>query len=163
LNYLKFFKLIMVHKWFVFFECLKRGLIWRGIKHDIDKLFPKTFIIYTNYSYNNKNFKREKNGFYDPENDPIFLKLWVKHHRKNDHHWQYWTYIKNKEIKTLPMSKNAIIEMMCDWYGASMAFGRGGWETIPNWYKENKHLLIFHKKTKKEIELFLENIKINDK
>jgi len=42
---------IIRHKWFVFLECGKRGLVWRGITHDLSKLRPSEWAPYADYFY----------------------------------------------------------------------------------------------------------------
>ena len=40
---------LMEHKWFVLLECWKRGLIWRGLIHDLSKLRPSEVFGYASY------------------------------------------------------------------------------------------------------------------
>ena len=42
-NALRHFKLISLHKWYVFLFCCKAGIPWRGIKHDLSKYSPTEF------------------------------------------------------------------------------------------------------------------------
>ena len=37
---------IIRHKWYVFIECCKLGIIWRGIWHDWHKFLPGEFFPY---------------------------------------------------------------------------------------------------------------------
>lgn len=49
--YWKYFKYVLRHKWYVFLACLKYGLIWRGIVHDLSKFKPDEFIAYARFFY----------------------------------------------------------------------------------------------------------------
>jgi hypothetical protein len=43
-KHLRYASYIARHKWFVFVECARRGLIWRGIVHDWHKLLPEEWV-----------------------------------------------------------------------------------------------------------------------
>lgn len=53
-KYFKYFNYVLRHRWYVFLECVKLGIIWRGIIHDLSKFLPSEFIPYANYFYGNK-------------------------------------------------------------------------------------------------------------
>jgi len=61
-KYLKYLKYVLVHKYYVFIECFKVGLFWRGIMHDMSKFFPDEFLPYARYFYGeypgHKDYKR---------------------------------------------------------------------------------------------------------
>lgn len=48
---IKYLGYLLRHKWYVGIECFKRGLYWRGIKHDWSKFLPSEFVPYANYFY----------------------------------------------------------------------------------------------------------------
>lgn len=52
-KYLKYFNYVFRHKWFVFVECFKFGLLWQGLIHDWSKFLPDEFIAYANFFGNN--------------------------------------------------------------------------------------------------------------
>ena len=43
------FKLITKHRWIVFKLCLKAGLPWRGLVHDLSKYCPEEFFESSKY------------------------------------------------------------------------------------------------------------------
>lgn len=140
-------KYILKHKHFVFIECLKRGLLYRGIVHDMSKFSISEFIAYSNYFYNKDN----KKDMHVPGENIEFDNAWLKHIHKNDHHWQYWILKEDEDdVKVLPMSHEARSEMLCDWIGASKALGKGN--NTKKWYKTNKNNIILHNDTRKWIE-----------
>ena len=69
-KYFKYFHYIIRHKWFVFLECYKEGIIWRGITHDLSKFLPSEFFPYANHFYGEKNSDikkgRDESGYYKP-------------------------------------------------------------------------------------------------
>jgi len=40
-KYLIFLNYLIRHKWYVFVECCRYGVPWRGISHDMSKFFTK--------------------------------------------------------------------------------------------------------------------------
>jgi hypothetical protein len=146
INHFKYLKYILKHKYYVLIECFKNGIYWRGIAHDIDKFYPDEWISYVRFTYSG-NFHRDKTGYYNPVESPDegFIKAWFLHQKRNQHHWQYWILPQEEgKIKVLPMPKKVILEMMCDWVGASKANNRGGWEGVKIWYGANKNKMVFH-------------------
>ncbi len=54
-------------------------------------------------------------------------------------------------VKLTSMPHKYRLEMLCDWWGASMAQGYGG--KCKTWYKENKNKMQLHPETKKWVEI----------
>jgi len=148
------------HKWYVAKECIKSGLLWRGIIHDWHKFLPKEYFPYANhfcgplasrYDNGKGHFKPASTG------DEAFDLAWLQHQKMADHHWQYWTTPTEKgEVKAFRMDQEALLEMLCDWYGASMTQGHGGWKGVAGWYQENKDKMTLHSETRRTIETLLE-------
>jgi hypothetical protein len=125
--YWKYLKYVLRHKWFVFIECAKRGIIWRGITHDLSKFYPDEFIPYARYFYGNcpESFQTD------------FDKAWLKHIHRNPHHWQYWILREDDGgTKLIRPPLQYLKEMGCDWVGAGKAIT--GMDNITEWYDRNK-------------------------
>ena len=165
-KYLKYFKYVLTHKYFVMIECFKHGLYWRGIKHDWHKFLPSEYIPYAEHFYGEfgiKNSTRDKTGYYKPTDtgDVKFDHAWFLHQKRADHHWQYWILPEDEQgHKILKMSSSAITEMICDWYGASRA--QGSKSTVQDWYTVNGHKLQLHQESRIEIETILTLNKIKE-
>jgi len=155
-KYVQYLSYIVRHKYYVGKECFKVGLYWRGLKHDISKLMPREFFPYTDHFYNNKSRIRDKTGYYDPLMQPDAFKVaWLHHQSLNDHHWQYWVLPNDvHDITFIPMSDDAILEMICDWMGAAQAQGKSR-EDVVNWYDVNKNKLRMHFKSREKVEALL--------
>ena len=122
-NDLKYFKFLLLHKWYVFLECCELGIPWRGIKHDMGKFRPKAFRAYA------KRFAAG-NG-YENYDDTGYLYVFVDHLRRSQHHWQYWLYVRNNgEIRYLEMPDNAQKELLADLRGSSRHYGTD----VTNWF-----------------------------
>lgn len=150
---MKYFKRYTInllrHKWFVFLECCKKGIIWQGIIHDWSKFLPSEFVPYANHD-----FDKEKDGagYYKPTDtgDKAFDFAWLLHQKKNKHHWQWWVLPDdNGGEKILEMPRKYRLEMVCDWRGAGRAYGT---LDARRWYEANKNKMRFHPDTRAWVE-----------
>lgn len=137
-RYDKYLWYVIRHKWFVFIECCRYGLFWRGIKHDWSKFLPSEFIPYARHFYGPKPQKRDETGYYKPTDtgDPAFDFAWLLHQKRNRHHWQWWILPEDDGgEKVMPMGFCDVLEMIADWRGAGKA--QGAPDTL-KWYTKNK-------------------------
>ena len=128
-NYnIKYLKYLIKHKYYVTVECFKRGLYWRGLTHDLSKFLPDEFIPYMNFFYGkSKEFAQSQFDF-----------AWLKHQKRNPHHWQWWILKEDSgEYKIFEMSREYREEMLCDWHGAGKAI-MGKNSNTKEWYLKNK-------------------------
>jgi hypothetical protein len=155
-KHVKYLHYVLRHKWYVFVECCKMGIPWRGVVHDMSKLRPSEFFPYAQFFYGKGSVgrrARDKTGYYKPTDtgDRTFDFAWLLHQKRNDHHWQWWILPEDGGgTKVLPMSDAARKEMLCDWRGAGRAQGWGGNTVI--WYAKNKDKMSFHPDTRAWIE-----------
>ncbi len=158
-KYLKYIKYVIRHKWFVFVECCKYGLVFEGLFHDISKFLPSEFFPYANFFYGKNSKKpRDKTGYYKPTDtgDIKFDYAWLYHQKRNKHHWQYWILPEDEGgIKLMPMPDKYIIEMVCDWRGAGKAQGFTGKDEIAKWYLANKEKMQLNPETREKVENLL--------
>lgn len=150
LKYLKYFKYVVRHKYYVFLECCKHGIIWRGIMHDMSKFRPSEFIPYARYFYGDYP-PCTKYTFYEwrwygfvprrlfrEDIRRYFNKAWLLHIHRNPHHWQFWLLQEDDgPIKKLSIPTKYLKEMGCDWVGAGKAIT--GKNNIAEWYNANEH------------------------
>jgi len=83
--YAKYLWAVLRHKWFVFLECCKLGIPWRGIVHDLSKFLPSEFGPYAYYFYGPYPRDDEYKPKYVVE---AFNRAWLNHQHRNKHHWQ---------------------------------------------------------------------------
>lgn len=137
----KYLKTVLKHKWFVFLECAKRGLIWQGIFHDWHKFLPNEWFAYV------ENFQ----GTRTDEVKSNFIIAMNFHMNKAKHHWNYWVYLGyDEELIPLKMPKKHALEMFCDWLGASKAYT--GNSDCSEWYEMTKDKIVLHPETRKYVE-----------
>lgn len=150
-KYLKYFKYVFRHIWYVRKACWASGLYWQGLIHDFSKFRPDEFIPYANFFYTPP--KRNKTGYYKPTDtgDKAFDFAWLLHQKRNKHHWQFWLLPEDEGgLKILEMPHKYALEMLCDWWGASMALGYKG--KCKTWYEVNKGKMQLHPNTRKWVE-----------
>ena len=156
--HVKYLKYVFRHKWFVFRECCRHGLYWRGLVHDLSKFRWSEWLPYAQYFYSD--MKQHEAlwaigefgcaelapwGFYVKER---FNLAWLFHQHRNAHHWQYWILRDGGEDnrnKLIPMPRKYAVEMYCDWVGAGLAIT--GKRDIRDWYTKNRPRMILHPET----------------
>lgn len=144
MGHYRFLKYTLRHKWFVFIECVKLGIPWRGIKHDWTKFLP---IEWRGYA------ERFKNGNFDYDGameSYVYRRAWLHHQNHHDHHWQYWALVQESgEILCVEMPDKCRREMLADWLGVGKSLGK------PNslaWYETMKHKIHLHIETRRWVE-----------
>ena len=121
--YWKHFKTICRHKWYVYQECKKCGLLWQGIVHDLSKFGITEFCSSARYFQGNR-------SPIEAEKESIGYSLaWLHHKGYNKHHWEYWTDFNDKDGSVIvnKIPTKYVIEMICDWIGAGKAYNQGKW------------------------------------
>lgn len=151
-KYFKYLSYVVRHKYYVFIECCKLGIPWRGLVHDLSKLLPSEFIPYANFFYGNNKRIRDKTGYYKPTDtgDTAFDFAWLLHQKRNKHHWQWWILPEDKGgVKVFPMPDVYRKEMLADWRGAGKAQGKPDTKA---WYLANSHNMQLHPETRTWVE-----------
>lgn len=157
-KYLRYLNYLLRHKWFVFLECCKEGIVWQGITHDLSKFLPSEFFPYMNHFYGGKEYSdikkgRDETGYYKPTDtgDKTFDTAWLKHIHRNPHHWQWYVLPENGgRLKILEIPLKYRKEMLCDWEGAHKAQNTKG--TTKDWYSKHKNKMQLAPKTREWIE-----------
>ena len=150
-----YFISLLRHKWFVFLESCKLGIPLLGIVHDISKFLPDEFIPYSRYNFAGEN---------DKETQVDFDLAWLKHQKRNKHHWQYWLLLNDsgkiyyaeddnvpcslKQVEPLPMPERYVREMVADWRGAGRAYGNPDTKA---WFISNKDRIVLHPATEVKV------------
>ena len=148
MKHLRHLRYFLRHKRLVFVECWKRGIIWRGIVHDLSKLRPSEWFAYVNSSAAGISY--DDRNTYTIES---FSKAWLLHQHRNKHHWQYWHMTTDvaSEI-TVKMPEKYALEMVCDWIGAGKAKRKESKKEFVERYAKNKHRMTLHSETRKFVE-----------
>jgi hypothetical protein len=166
--YLRYAAYVIRHCWYVRKMCWKNGLYWQGLVHDLSKWRPSEFIPYAQYFYWSQEQKDAETfeamriygvaeaapyGFFVSDR---FNVAWLHHQKRNKHHWQYWV-MNQDDGRTYPikMPEKYVKEMLCDWWGASVATGNGG--NSKDWYEKVKAGTQLHSETRAYFEKAVHN------
>lgn len=163
LTYLRYYKYLLTHKFWVFIYCYQYGIVWRGIMHDNDKLFPPLMNAYASATFGpgrTINYGL-KDGMPDLENDKQFEYAVLHHKINNDHHLEYWGLESwNEELsnyapinRAVEIHRNALLELVADWRSSNKL--HKDFSNCLDWYNKNKDKLIIHRKTRRLIEYML--------
>ena len=110
----KHFALVIRHKWQVFKNCCKCGIVWRGIIHDISKFSPTEFFESARYYQGNRSpiavCRRERG---------VSL-AWLHHKGRNRHHIEYWYDSDCAEHPLMPYK--FAVECICDKLAATKTY-----------------------------------------
>lgn len=120
MNAWKHFKTITYHRYLVMKGCIKLGLYWQGLTHDLSKYSPSEFLVGVKYYQGTRspnNAEREVIGY---------SSAWLHHKGRNKHHYEYWLdYSPMSEggvILPAPMPDRYIAEMFADRIAASKVY-----------------------------------------
>lgn len=157
-NIFKHFKLVCTHKYYVYQNCVKAGLIWRGIKHDMSKFSPTEFfesVKYFDGSRSPIDVCKEANGY---------SKAWMHHKGRNTHHYEYYVDNCDNGGVAIQMPFKDAVELICDYLGAGQAYMKKdfSYEAEYEWWQNKKSKpLLMHNQTKIFIEKCLFELKNN--
>lgn len=110
--------------------------------HDISKYCIEEFEGYRQWFYPEAGMDKSESEF---------KYAWNHHQKTNQHHWQYWVMVENKEIKSLKIPFIYIFEMLCDWTAMSYKFN----DLPSEFYNKNKDDMILEETTTMCIENWL--------
>ena len=119
-NIILHFNLVNKHRFKVFKLCLKAGIPFRGLVHDLSKYSPTEFFESVKYyqgSYSPITNCKKENGY---------SKAWLHHKGRNKHHHEYWyDYAAPSQCAVIPYKYTA--EMICDTLAAGMTYQGKNW------------------------------------
>lgn len=150
---LRYFKLFLRHKYYVFKAGRRLGLgIWQLLIHDLSKLSLLEYPHYQRWFFENKN---------DPDG---FAYAWLYHQNRNKHHWDYWIARTGHRIGVqggynphpLPMPEKYVKEMIADWQAAGLCYA--GTDNIQGWIDDNWHKMKFHEETEWLLDILLNEL-----
>jgi len=119
-NIILHFNLINKHRWKVFMLCIKAGIPFRGLVHDLSKYSLTEFFESVKY-YNGK-----KSPIVICKKDKGYSDAWLHHKGRNKHHHEYW-YDYSAPEKTPIMPYKYTVEMICDNLAAGMTYMGESW------------------------------------
>lgn len=143
---LEYLRYIVRHKAYVFLECCRLGIPWRGVVHDLSKFHPAEWLPYREYFYPETVHDECVGSFSRRVRERAFDAAWLRHIHCNPHHWQHWLLVEDDtgRGRALPMPENYVREMLADWRAMSRARGR---DSVKDWYSEARKKMMLHETT----------------
>ena len=153
LNIIKHWYTITKHKHFVFIYCLKAGIVWRGILHDLSKYS------YIEFSEGAKFFDGHRSPNELARAEHGYSQAWMHHKGRNRHHFEYWTDYspKTKRLEPVKMPVKYVKEMFCDRVAAGRVY-LGDKFTLDNpinYFRNGRAKDVMHPQTAKLLEEWL--------
>ena len=154
------FKTITAHRHLVCRYCLRLGLVWQGLTHDLSKYAPVEFWRGAKYYQGD----RSPN---DAERKATGMSLaWLHHKGRNRHHFEYWIdYLVTPDGRVgyggNKMPLRYVAEMFCDRIAASKVYqGDAYTDASPyEYFVRSKSEILIHPDTGAELEEMLRILK----
>ena len=134
----KHFHTINKHRWQVFCLCLRCGIGFQGLFHDLSKYSPTEFFEGVKY------YKGDKSPIVYSKMDNGYSKAWLHHKGRNKHHHEYW-YDYAAPSKTPLMPYKYIVEMICDDLAAGIVYNGKKWNNgtqYEYWFTKKDSVMI---------------------
>lgn len=122
--------------------------------HDRSKTDPEEYYAYDEYFYGPPATRKSS------ATTEAFNAAFLRHIHKNPHHWQYWVLVHDdpdEKFEAMEMPLNYIFEMICDWW--TFSWKAGDLTEVFQWYEDHKQHMILHKRSRKTVELILNEMK----
>lgn len=150
---LSHFKTITRHRHQVIRHCIKAGIPFQGLRHDLSKYSLTEFIPGAKYYAGTRSpneVEREQTGY---------SAAWLHHKGRNRHHFEYWTDYHPTARKIVPvkMPLRYVIEMFCDRVAASKIYrGDAYKDSDPlDYFEHSKTMRMIHPETSDFLERLL--------
>ena len=155
-NVVNHFGLVNRHRWLVFKLCIKAGIPFRGLVHDLSKYSITEFwesVKYYNGSRSPITYAKKDNGY---------SKAWLHHKGRNKHHAEYW-YDNNSPEQMPVIPYKYQVEMLCDNLAAGITYNGKRWknDTQLNYWTEAKKTMLLNEKNKAFMTEALTQVSIN--
>ena len=153
-HFIKHFMTITRHRHKVMYHCLRCGILWQGMRHDLSKYSPTEFLPGARFYLGDRSPTEGERREYG------YSKAWMHHKGRNRHHFEYWidfTLNPDEGLQGMPMPTRYVLEMFCDRIAASKNYNRKNYDdSFPlAYYEKNKSHYILHKDTKELLERLL--------
>ena len=106
------------HRKKVFEHCVRAGIPFRGLVHDLSKYCPGEFIYGVLY------YQGDRSPNEGEREDYGFSYAWMHHKGRNKHHFEYWTDYDpvTRKMSPVKMPVRYVKEMFCDRVAASKIY-----------------------------------------
>ena len=149
----KHFSTITKHRHIVIVHCLKAGIFWQGLFHDLSKYSPVEFFAGARNYLGDMSPNEKERELYG------FSRAWLHHQGRNKHHFEYWVDY-NLELnrkEPVQMPTKYLIEMFCDRVAASKIYFGEDYDVAKpyEYFDKGRKRRWMHKETSKQLEELL--------
>ncbi len=118
MHFIKHFNTVTKHRFNVFVHCVKAGIIFQGLTHDLSKYSPTEFIEGARFYLGYKSPTEREREIYG------YSKAWMHHKGRNKHHFEYWTDYSTvtRSLEPVKMPLKYVKEMFCDRVAAGKVY-----------------------------------------
>ena len=110
---------VNMHRFLVFIHCLRLGIPFRGLKHDLSKYSLKELVPSVKYFIGNVT------PVYGQRKDNrVYSQIAVTHTHRNKHHYEYWIDIYKNNVVLIMMPYKYILEYVADIISASKVYNK---------------------------------------
>lgn len=119
-NFFGHLHVVNKHRFKVFCLCVRAGIPWRGLVHDLSKYS------FTEFFEGVKYFSKDYSPIVACRRENGYSKAWLHHKGRNKHHYEYWDDYESPEDTPI-MPYKYFVEMVCDTLAAGMAYKGKTW------------------------------------
>lgn len=152
-NAIKHFITVTKHRNNVIKNCIKAGILWQGLFHDLSKYGI------TEFSKGAKYYQGMRSPNEAEREDCGYSAAWIHHKGRNKHHFEYWTDYnpKTKRLEAIKMPYNYVAEMFCDRVAASKIYNGVNYkdDDALKYFLKGKANRFIHPETSEELEFLL--------
>lgn len=107
---IKHFRTITRHRHKVIYHCMRCGIFWQGLRHDLSKYSPTEFWAGARFYLGDRSPTEAERREYG------YSRAWMHHKGRNKHHFEYWTdyNYKTRRVEPVEMPIKYVKEMFCD-------------------------------------------------
>ena len=118
MHILKHFCTVTRHRHRVLVHCVRVGIGWQGLLHDLSKYSPAEFWVGARHYQGHRSPNEEERRLYG------YSRAWMHHKGRNRHHYEYWTdyHPETKRVEPVKMPIRYVAEMFCDRVAASKIY-----------------------------------------
>lgn len=152
-NFFLHLRVVNKHRFIVLKLCIKAGIPFRGLLHDLSKYSIVEF------SEGVKYFDGSVSPIKICKKDLGYSKAWLHHKGRNKHHFEYWIDI-SAPNKTPFIPYKYTVEMICDTIAASIVYNGKRWvpEDCLKYFENRKDLEWINDSTKKILKEVYESL-----
>ncbi|MBQ7336275.1 MAG: catalase [Clostridia bacterium] len=109
---------VIRHRHKVLLHCIRAGIGWQGLFHDLSKFSPTEFIPGAKFFQGNRSPNEQEREIYG------FSAAWMHHKGRNKHHFEYWNdlNLQTHRYEPVKMPIRYVKEMFCDRVAASKIY-----------------------------------------